>query len=122
MAEVLWIDRLVHIAYMSMRDSFAIFPAACNFYFVATIHCERQLAKAGSLPDGFLLCNSRELSAELVWFTHQLQQHLSDPSELRREALLRRIAERLGRWDDVGLFELKLRNRIAHSSAPKSFE
>lgn len=110
--EVLWIDRIVQAAYRSLH-SFELFQAACGLYFVAAIHCERQMAAGLPLSEGFLLRNNRRLQ--------DLAQKLLDaPGDTEPTQLARWLREQLAPWDDIGLYDAGNRNRIARSAAAKS--
>ncbi len=118
--EILWIDRIVACCYAAARESFELFAAVCSLYFVAAIHCERQLATGSGLQEGFLL----HRSAQLRHVAHATELRIeaiaksSAPQTLQRE-LVSWLREQLAPWNDVGLMDPKLAGRIARSAAPK---
>ena len=113
-AEVKWIDRLVHCCYESARRSFELFTAACSLYFVSAIHSERQLSEQGELPDGFLLHRNELLQRTVAWFQHALSQ-----GEISDASMIDSLRETLKPLNDVGLLDPSLNNRFTRSVAPK---
>ncbi len=111
--EVQWIDRIVHCCYMGLRDSFELFTAMCSLYFVAAIHSERQMHATGNFRDGFLLKDSTALQQIVESADQRLRAQ--EPGTITASWL----KEALKPWNDVGLMDQALNNRIARSSAPK---
>lgn len=119
-AEVQWIDRIVAACYRAKEDSFELFTAACSLYFLGAIHCERHLAEAGELQEGFLLHDSTEFQRVLVWMEKALEAVLQEQNRQQaRSRLIVDFRKRLSDWNDVGLLDPALHHRIARSSAPK---
>lgn len=113
-AEVQWIDRIVHCCNVSAKHSFELFVAACSLYFVAAIHSERQLATRGSLPDGFLLHQHELMRRTVTWFENALAHR-----SLHVDFLIQELRDRLSPLNDVGLMDPSLNHRLARSVAPK---
>jgi tetracycline 7-halogenase / FADH2 O2-dependent halogenase len=111
--EVQWIDRIVHCCYSALDDSFESFVAMCSLYFVAAIHSERQLHGDGRCTDGFLLKDSQPLQRVVAQAERRLRAGESTAT------LVRWLQEAIAPWNDVGLMDPQLRNRIARSTAPK---
>ncbi|MEM7476554.1 MAG: hypothetical protein AAF483_16320, partial [Planctomycetota bacterium] len=119
--ELKWIDQIVAIAYQAKAINFQLFTAACTLYFVAAIHCERNMAVAGQMPEGFLCWKNTELRKLVGWFQSRL--HLIEKqtaTEGEQEQVLEQFRRKLEPWNDVGLLDPSLHNRIARSSAPKA--
>ncbi len=115
--EVRWIDQLVGNCYTAAAHNFDAFVTASSLYFVAAIHCERQMADAGEMRDGFLLARSATLQRvmhDMSLMLDQLQP-TSDAGDLRRL-----VREQIRLWNDVGLLEPLAHNRLSRSAAPKS--
>lgn len=115
-SEIRWIDRLVHNCYVAGQRSFADFVAACSLYFIAAIHCERQLAETQSLPSGFLWARHSPVQSIVMRATAQLAMPVSDSMCFGNW-----LREQIEPWNDVGLLDDSLRNRLHRSAAPKSF-
>ncbi|MCR9296528.1 MAG: NAD(P)-binding protein [bacterium] len=119
LAEIRWIDRIVACCYRALQDSFELFAATCSLYFVAAIHCERELARTGQMQQGFLQTENGDLQAVGDWLFQALGK-LLDSSErgTNRQRLIAELQNRLQPWNDVGLMDPALRNRIARSTSP----
>jgi FADH2 O2-dependent halogenase len=118
--EVIWIDRLIHICYQGAEQSFAWFTALTSLYFVAAIHNERELAAGGSMPRGFLLSRSADLRQVLDAAEGKIvEMRHRPPSAAAADDLIDWLRPRLAAWNDVGLLDPGLHNRIARSVAPK---
>ena len=134
--EVVWIDRIVSTCYTAASRSFDLFVAACSLYFVAAIHCERQLlraserARTGELTtntpfdDGFLLKNNTHLrrvghSTEQRIAELRPEKEIGGASSRERREVVAWLREQLTPWNDVGLMDESLMNRIARSTAEK---
>jgi tetracycline 7-halogenase / FADH2 O2-dependent halogenase len=111
--EVQWIDQLVSTCYQAASTSFDFFIAASCLYFVAAIHCERQMAADGRMRDGFLLARSPALQG----IVRQAQARLACAS--RSTPFAQWMREQLEPWNNVGLLDPSLHNRISRSIAPK---
>lgn len=116
--EVRWIDQLVATCYAGLPD-FELFTAACTFYFLAAIDCERELSATGRLEHGFLGAQRGP------WRTlvQQTQQQLSSGQPAESAASRRRFLDQLRRhiepWNQAGLLDPGRRNRYIRSAAPK---
>lgn len=110
--ELRWIDELVSMCYQAKHIGFDAFTAACCFYFVSAIHSERQLSELGSLPDGFLLNGDHSLREALLKFGRQLES-------TQAASISAKAKELLAPWNDAGLLEPDLNNRVSRSAAPK---
>ena len=119
--EVVWIDRLVHHCYAAAKHSFALFAAMTSLYFIAAIHSERDLAATGTLPRGFLLSRSEELQQVLQGVEAKLPDLSRSPTSAQAEQdWIAWLREQIAPWNDVGLLDPALNNRIARSAAPKA--
>lgn len=122
-AEVLWIDEIVSACYAAKQRGFEAFVAACGLYFVAAVHCERQMAGRGRLRDGFLLHRCAELRRLAAWFSRSLQQLPLDVAFNAASDDVQRIIDelrlRLEPWNDFGLLDPRSNHRIARSAAAK---
>ena len=115
-AEVRWLDLLTGGCYRAMPD-FRLFCGFAAWYFMAAIEFEKQLAAdPGHWPQGFLqtgdekLCAAAERCFYLCAGTLPAQQSATVFDTMRRE---------LEPWNRVGLLSEHLRNRLAHTAAPK---
>ena len=120
--EVQWVDQIVDCCYTAHRDSFELFAAVCSLYFVAAIHSERHMSDRRSATPDFLLQNDhrlRSVASDCALRLNQLMQ-TSGPDRARQRAdLIDWLRRALDPWNDVGLLDPTLRNRIARSTAPK---
>jgi FADH2 O2-dependent halogenase len=119
--EVLWIDEIVSVCRLAQSINFEAFTAASAFYFVAAIHSERQLAGSGELPTGFLLHADERLRRLVSEARHRLLA-LHNPNNREPDATRRFVdwlRYQLADWNDVGLLDPALKNRIARAAAPK---
>lgn len=114
--EVRWIDQLVNCCYQAADVDFDAFMAACSLYFVAAIHSERQLARDGALTDGFLLARQSKLAGVV----HECSLDLQQLSRGDASKFVEKVREFIKPWNDVGLLDPSLSNRIARSIAPKT--
>ncbi|GIW97658.1 MAG: halogenase [Pirellulaceae bacterium] len=120
-AELDWIDRLVSAAYAAMPYGLPLFAAATSFYLVAAIQSERSLQATGTLTSGFLQWEDQALQQQLEWFAQRVAA-LPAPAEVpgrEVEALIDEVRQRLAPWNDVGLLDPTLGNRIARTAADK---
>ena len=115
--EVRWIDQLVAHCYAAAAHSFEAFIGASSLYFVAAIHCERQLATTGEMRDGFLMTRSAKL--QRVMHDASLQLDQLRPHTAATE-LNKWMHQQIEPWNDVGLLDPSTHNRISRSIAPKS--
>lgn len=121
--EVRWIDRIVSTCYCAQSESFEMFCAACSIYFLSAIHCERESANSGTWENGFLFSQSDALHHICVELNERIakvifEQDLSKRTRDRKHTI-DWLRIRLSRWNDVGLMDPSLKNRIARSTAPK---
>ncbi len=122
--EVLWIDRIISTCYAAAEDSFELFCAACSLYFVSAVHSERQLATKGNFESGFLLSQDSQLrqvahAAELRIVQHSKSDgNLADKRQQRSE-LIDWLRVALQPWNDIGLLDATVHNRIWRSAAHK---
>ncbi len=112
-AEVQWIDRVLSCCYAGLNDSFEVFGAMCSLYFIAAIHSERQLHGDGRCTEGFLLKDSQPLQRVVEQAEQRLRAGESGAM------LVPWLKAAIAPWNDVGLLDPSLHNRIARSSAPK---
>ena len=115
--EVRWIDQLVGNCYAAAAHSFDAFVAASSLYFVAAIHCERQMAATGEMRDGFLLARSANLQRVSHDASLMLDQLQTDHSANELNKWMR---QQIQPWNDVGLLDPVAHNRLSRSAAPKS--
>ncbi|RMF39962.1 MAG: hypothetical protein D6753_12620, partial [Planctomycetota bacterium] len=118
-AELQWIDRLVAAAYRGMPHGMDLFAAAASFYFLAAIHSERRLAQQGQLPQGFLMHRDDQLQAAVNWFLQELGSAPQSMERADRHRIISAVRQRIAPWNDVGLLDPALGNRIARAAAPK---
>ncbi len=114
--EIRWIDRLVYLCYLAGEWNFDALVAASCFYFVGAIHSERQLANIDALPEGFLLCRSSQLQLIL---DEAIRRVLDLRATKTADPFVRWVREQIAPWNNVGLLDERLHNRIARSNAPK---
>ncbi len=115
--EVRWIDQMVANCYTAVSQNFEAFIAASSLYFVSAIQCERQMALAGEMRDGFLLARSTKLQRVMHDTTRWLEQ--STVSNNTNE-ISKWMRQQIQPWNDVGLLEPLSHNRLSRSVAPKS--
>jgi tetracycline 7-halogenase / FADH2 O2-dependent halogenase len=113
--EIKWIDQLVHICYAAGSRNFAGLVAACSLYFIAAIHAERQLAETGMLRDGFLLARNTPVQHVVHSATTQMCSVNFDA-----QSFVDWLRVQIQPWNDVGLLDDRLRNRLSRSVALKS--
>jgi tetracycline 7-halogenase / FADH2 O2-dependent halogenase len=114
--EVEWIDSIVSLCFAAMHD-FELFTAVCSFYFIAAIHCERELSQHGQCVAGFLGW-SRPRWRELVETARQ-RLPTASASGRERQLFMNWLRAEIAPWNDVGLLDPALHNRLARSAAPK---
>lgn len=116
--EVEWLDRLVSGCYAA-QPSFDRFIAFASFYFVAAIGFEKQMASDPSVwPLGFLQCRDTEFN-EVVRRVRGMVSGLPESDRQSDRSFLELVRKSIAPWNRVGLLDPKLRNRLAHSAAPK---
>jgi len=116
--EVEWLDRLVSGCYAA-QPSFDRFIAFASFYFVAAIGFEKQMASDPSVwPLGFLQCRDTEFT-EVVRRVRGMASSLPKDDRQSDRSFVELVRKSIAPWNRVGLLDPKLRNRLAHSAAPK---
>jgi FADH2 O2-dependent halogenase len=114
--EVRWLDLLTGGCYRAMPD-FRLFCGFAAWYFMAAIEFEKQLAAdPGHWPRGFLQTADSELRAAAERCYLLCQNSRSDSDS---QAAYARIRDELQPWNAVWLLSESLRNRLAHTAAPK---
>jgi len=114
--EVRWLDLLTGGCYRAMPD-FRQFCAFAAWYFMAAIEFEKQLAAdPGHWPRGFLQTSDEPLRAAAERSFEMCSGSLA-PAE--SAAVFGAIRRELEPWNRVGLLSESLRNRLAHTAAPK---
>lgn len=114
--EVRWLDLLTGGCYRAMPD-FRLFCAFAAWYFMAAIEFEKQLAAdPGHWPRGFLQTSDEPLRAAAERSFEMCSGSLA-PAE--SAAVFGAIRRELEPWNRVGLLSESLRNRLAHTAAPK---
>ncbi len=110
--EIEWLDLLVGGCYRSL-PSFTTFCAFASWYFIAAIQFERVMARDPSRwTDGYLSCENETLRRK----AEESFCRLSSQSEVSNVASIRIGIEA---WNDVGLMEPILGQRIPHTAPPK---
>jgi hypothetical protein len=90
------------------------------FYFLAAIGFEKQLAADPTAwPLGYLQSADEELKAVACAALEQLSAASSPATELAEQQFEDSIRCSIARWNSVGLLDLELNNRIAHTAPPK---
>ncbi len=115
--EVRWIDQLIAHCYAAATHSFEAFIGATSLYFVAAIQCERQLSATGAMREGFLMARSAKLQRVMHDASLQLDQLRPETSAT---TLNKWMHQQIEPWNDVGLLDPRLHNRLSRSVAPKS--
>lgn len=116
--EVEWLDGLVSGCYAA-QPSFDRFVAFASFYFIAAIGFERQMAADPSdWPLGFLQCRDTAFS-EIVRNHRRILVDLPKEQAEADRYFVALVQESIRPWNRVGLLDPTLRNRLAHSAAPK---
>ncbi len=113
--EVRWIDRLVANCYAGAARNFESFAAAASLYFITAIHCERQMATQGSMRDGFLLARSSQLSRLM----HDTELMFARQEKTEGAKVVEWMRKQIEPWNDCGLLDPSLHNRLSRSAAPK---
>ncbi|MGN6547283.1 MAG: NAD(P)/FAD-dependent oxidoreductase [Aureliella sp.] len=116
--EVRWIDQLVSVCYAGLPD-FELFAAACNFYFLGAIECERDLRSAGELKHGFLGARRSEWRELVSTATQRIQQCAASRSVEQKARLIDWLRQAIEPWNQAGLLNPQQRNRYSRSAAPK---
>lgn len=114
--EVRWLDLLTGGCYRAMPD-FRLFCGFAAWYFMAAIEFEKQLAAdPGHWPRGFLQTADTDMRAAAER-CYLLCHHRGAGDD--SAAVFSRIRDELQPWNRVGLLSDSLRNRLAHTAAPK---
>jgi FADH2 O2-dependent halogenase len=114
--EVRWLDLLTGGCYRAMPD-FQLFCAFAAWYFMAAIEFEKQLAAdPGHWPRGFLQTSDEPLRAAAARCYQLCSGCLTTTESAAVFSMMRRELEP---WNRVGLLSEPLRNRLAHTAAPK---
>ena len=115
--EIQWLDTLVAGCYQGL-PSFELFRSYAAFFFAAAIGFEKQMALDPThWPNGFLLAKDMELraAAEAAFQKISLAAAGIDDEETIVESMRHIIQP----WNDVGLLDPRLHNRLEHTRAPK---
>lgn len=115
--EVRWIDQLVSVCYAGLPH-FELFSAACNFYFLGAIECERDLRSTRELKHGFLGARHREWR-ELVSETSERLKQCASSNSHQNTQLINWLRRQIEPWNQAGLLNPEQRNRYSRSAAPK---
>lgn len=116
--ETEWLDHLVSGCYAA-QPSFDRFVAFASFYFMAAIGFERQMAADPSQwPMGFLQCRDAEFT-DVVRLHRRFLDGLEESGPEADRRFVTSVREGIAPWNRVGLLDPRLRNRLAHSAAPK---
>jgi tetracycline 7-halogenase / FADH2 O2-dependent halogenase len=117
-SEVEWLDTLVAGCYAA-QPSFSRFSAFASLYFVSAIQFEKQLAADPTQwSHGFMQCRDpllRSVAEEL----YSLLMHSPAGTEASHDDFAARTQRAIEPWNTARLLDPAMRNRIAHSAAPK---
>jgi tetracycline 7-halogenase / FADH2 O2-dependent halogenase len=115
--EIEWMDTLVAGCYQGL-PSFELFRSYAAFYFAAAIGFEKQMAAdPAHWPSGYMLAKDLKLrdAAETIF----QKMSLVAAGIQDEESIVESMRQSLDPWNDVGLLDPQLRNRLAHTRAPK---
>lgn len=113
--EVLFLDRLISLAYSSLHD-FSGFCLAAFWYFVAAIRMERDFLKPGKLDVPFLLSAHDRFRDRLYeWESHVRRTPKAGMTEREFQETTKSL---LAEFDPVGLFSPAVTNMYPQTAAP----
>ncbi|MEE2639041.1 MAG: hypothetical protein VX768_00315 [Planctomycetota bacterium] len=118
--EVLFLDRLIGLCYLSL-DDFDSFRLAASWYFAAATCFEKARQADADYDTRFLLAGDTEFCQRLEQHFSWLQQSFST-GELSRDQLLSRTTQQLEQYDLVGLFAPPVHNMYSRTAAPQESE
>lgn len=113
--EIDWFDLLISGSYRGLPSD-RRFMAYAAFYFAAAIAFEKQMASDPShWPTGYMSAADERLRAvaQDAWMS------MGAASDVDDEKLIERMRTAIGPWNDVGLLEPAMRNRLDHTAPPK---
>ena len=119
-AEILWIDEVIQLCYDAKESGFEMFVAACCVYFLSAIHCERQLATTGEMQNGLFAKDNSLWRTVVRDFHAQVRASRTDTNSRAKQRIIDEFTKAIEPWNDVGLLDSALRNRISRSVAPKA--
>jgi FADH2 O2-dependent halogenase len=113
--EIDWFDVLISGSYRGLPSD-RRFMAFAAFYFAAAIAFEKQMALDPShWPTGYMSAADERLRAvaQDAWTS------MGAASDVDEERLIERMRTAIRPWNDVGLLEPSMRNRLDHTAPPK---
>jgi FADH2 O2-dependent halogenase len=116
--EVRWIDQLVAACYAGLPD-FELFAAACTFYFLGAIECERDFRSCGRLEHGFLGARRGQWRELARATTERMRACAAAGAAGEKSRLIDQLRRQIEPWNQAGLLDPDQRNRYSRSAAPK---